>query len=128
MKLKLDENFDVRLVPLLRGEGFEVDTVQAEGLSGAQDERIYHVCRDTGHVLITLDLDFSNPIRFPVEPMEGIVIIRVRRPLLSTIRATLLNALPELRSRSLKGALWIVEPGRIRVHETEEPTGPEESE
>ncbi len=39
MKLKLDENFDVRLVPELLKEGFDADTVIAEGLSGSPDER-----------------------------------------------------------------------------------------
>jgi predicted nuclease of predicted toxin-antitoxin system len=127
MKLKLDENFDVRLVPLLRNEGFDVDTVRDEGLSGARDQTIYEVCRDSQRILVTLDLDFSNPLRFPPEPTEGIVIVRVRRPLLRLIRATLLSALPELKSGSVKGALWIVEPGRIRVHEPREETGAEES-
>lgn len=31
MKLKLDENFDIRLVPLLVAEGFDADTVVSEG-------------------------------------------------------------------------------------------------
>jgi hypothetical protein len=33
MKIKLDENFDVRLVPLLAAEGHDVDTVTSEGLA-----------------------------------------------------------------------------------------------
>ena len=36
MKLKLDENFDLRLVSLLVAEGYEVDTAPSEGLSGHQ--------------------------------------------------------------------------------------------
>lgn len=117
MRLKLDENFDVRLVPLLEHEGFDVDTVRDESLSGARDETIYQACRDSRRVLVTLDLDFANPLRFPPEPTEGIVIVRVPRPLLSLIRSTLLSALPEVKSNPPKGALWIVEPGRIRIHE-----------
>jgi predicted nuclease of predicted toxin-antitoxin system len=65
MKLKLDENFDRRLVPLLAAEGHDVDTVRAEGLSGSDDTAIYAACQATGWALITLDLDFSNPLRFP---------------------------------------------------------------
>ena len=38
MKLKLDENFDPRLVPELEAVGFEVDTVPSEGLSGSPDQ------------------------------------------------------------------------------------------
>ncbi len=64
MKIKLDENFDARLVPLLAAEGHEVDAVRGEGLSGSDDHRIYATCLATGRVLITLDLDFANPFRF----------------------------------------------------------------
>jgi len=128
MRLKLDENFDVRLAPLLRDEGFDVDTVRDESLSGARDETIYQACRDSRRVLVTLDLDFANPLRFPPEPTEGIVIIRVPRPLLTLIRATLLSALSALKSGALKGGLWIVEPGRIRIHESRDVTDAEEHE
>jgi len=38
MRFKLDENFDLRLVPLLAQGGHDVDTVRAEGLSGSPDE------------------------------------------------------------------------------------------
>jgi predicted nuclease of predicted toxin-antitoxin system len=117
VKIKLDENFDVRLVPLLAEGGHDVDTVQAEGLAGSADESIYEACRADGRTLITLDLDFANPFRFPPAPTEGIVVVRPPRPILSAIRATLVSVLGELRSRSLTGVLWIVEPGRIRVYE-----------
>ncbi len=64
MELKLDENFDTRLVPELLKEGFDVDTVIAEGLAGSPDETIYDTCKAVGRTLVTLDLDFSNPLRF----------------------------------------------------------------
>ena len=116
MKIKLDENFDVRLVPVLRAEGYEVDTVLSEGLSGRDDDTIYATCRSNGRVLITLDLDFSNPFRFPPDVTEGIIVVRPPRAVLPAIQATLVSVLPLLRTQPLKGMLWIVEAGRIRVH------------
>ena len=68
MKFKLDENFDVRLIPLLADGGHDVDSVPAEELSGSADEVIYEVCRTTGRTLITLDMDFANPFRFRPDP------------------------------------------------------------
>ncbi|WP_165225182.1 DUF5615 family PIN-like protein [Aquisphaera insulae] len=117
MKIKLDENFDIRIVPLLIAEGFDVDTVRDEGLAGSDDETVYETCRAAGRVLMTLDLDFANPLRFPPEHTEGVIVVRPPRPLLPAIRATLLSVLPQLRTQLLKGALWIVEPGRIRIHD-----------
>jgi predicted nuclease of predicted toxin-antitoxin system len=116
MRFKLDKNLDVQLaVPLGEG-GHDAETVLSEGYSGRGDEAIYEACLQERRTLITLDLDFANPVRFPPSPTEGIVVVRPPRPVLAQIRATLTAALPYLKSRSLKGRLWIVEPGRIRVY------------
>lgn len=123
MRIKLDENFDPRLVPVLQSHGFDVDTILSERLSGASDEMVYATCQKLGRALITLDLDFSNPFRFPPEDTEGIVVVRPPRPVLSAIRATLLSVMPQLKTLPLKGMLWIVEPGRIRIHDPDEPQG-----
>ena len=122
MKFKLDENLDLRIVPLFAARGHDADTVLAEGLSGSTDEQIYATCRDTARTLITLDLDFSNPFRFPPTPTQGIVVVRPPRPVFSAIQATLLSVLLELQTRSLAGRTCIVEPGRIRVYDPHEPT------
>ena len=111
MRFKLDENFDIRLVPLLAQGGHDVDTVRDEQLSGSPDETIYEWCRDSGRTLITLDLDFASPFRFPPDGTEGIIVIRPPRPVLPAIRATLESVLAELTSKRLTGVLWIVEPG-----------------
>ena len=91
MKIKLDENFDARLVPVLAADGHDVDTVSSEGLAGSDDDTIYATCRAVRRVLITLDLDFSNPFRFPPDDTEGIIVVRPPRPILPAIRATLVR-------------------------------------
>ena len=48
MKIKLDENFDARLVPVLAADGHDVDTVSSEGLAGSDDDTIYATCRALG--------------------------------------------------------------------------------
>ena len=126
MKFKLDENFDLRLAAVLAEGGHDVDTVRDEQLSGSDDETIYQTCRTEDRVLITLDLDFSNPLRFPPGPTEGIVVVRPPRPTLPMVRATLKSALAQIKSGNLKGALWIVEPGRVRAYDPHRgPSGPQ---
>ncbi len=117
MRFKLDENLDPRLGSAFEAAGHDVDTVLAEGLSGATDDAVFEACQDAGRALVTLDLDFSNPLRFPPDATEGIIVIRPPRPILTAVRATLLSVLPQLGGLPLKGRLWIVEPGRIRVHD-----------
>jgi predicted nuclease of predicted toxin-antitoxin system len=64
MRLKLDENLDVRLAPWLASMGHDVETVRSEVLSGAPDEEIFTVAAREERCLVTLDLDFSDPLRF----------------------------------------------------------------
>jgi len=100
--------------------GQEAKTVLEEGLSGRSDEAVYAVCLAERRALITLDLDFSNPIRFPPAISEGIVILRPPRPVIHTIRTLLQDILPQLTSRAVRGKLWIVEPGRLGEYDPSE--------
>jgi hypothetical protein len=61
--------------------------------------------------LITLDLDFTNPIRFPVADTVGIIVLRPSRPLLGLIHYVL-SQVPMLLQRE---RLRIIEPGRLRI-------------
>ena len=92
MKFKLD----VHLLARLAAGGHEADTILAQRLSGQADEVIYEACCKSGHVLITLDLDYSNPLRFPPELTQGIVVLRPPQPVLPILRSLLASALSEL--------------------------------
>jgi predicted nuclease of predicted toxin-antitoxin system len=120
VRFKLDENLDVRLAPLLAAGGHDADTVRDQALSGASDRQLYDRCRQERRTFVTLDLDFANPFLFPPEPAAGIIVLRPPKPLLPMIRATLTTALTEILTGNVEGALWIVEPGRIRVHQRAE--------
>ncbi len=87
-------------------------------MNGAADERIYEHCRDEGRVLVTLDRDFGHTLRFPPEATAGIVVLECRgRVSPATILARLTEFAGLLRTRPIDRELWIVEPGRVRIHE-----------
>ncbi len=65
MKFKVDENLPVEAADLLRADGHEADTVQEEGLAGAEDEALSERIRLEGRAIITLDLDFSDIRAYP---------------------------------------------------------------
>ena len=116
MRFRLDENLDVRLADLLTEGGHDTATVLSERLSGRSDESIYETCLSERRTLVTLDLDFANPLRFPPAATEGIAVLRPQRAVLPAIRQTLAAAQSRLKDETIKGSLWIVEPGRIRVY------------
>ena len=123
MKFKLDENLDVRLAAVMQAKGFEGDTVLSEALSGTSDEGLFEFCKTTDRVLITLDLDFANPFRFPPGSASGIIVLRPQSANISQVRSLLFQALARLNEESIKGRLWIVEPARVRVYVPEDEQG-----
>jgi len=67
-----------------------------------------------------LDLDFANVLRFPPNQTSGIVVIRMpRNPSLSALEQLVRQLLQEVDRMSIDEKLWIVEMGRIRVHQSD---------
>ena len=120
MKFKLDENFGTRTQQLFLAAGHDVSTVGSQKLCGCPDRQLFEICGREGRCLVTLDVDFGDVTRFPPDRGAGIVVLRLPRnptlPILESLVDTLLRALGD---RPLVGRLWMVEPGRIRVHQTE---------
>ena len=118
MKFKLDENLGPRIQRLFQAHGHDAQSVPDEKLQGCPDEQLYEVCRSEGRCLITLDLDFADVTRFPPSGLLGIAVIRTpgttSTALLERLAIQLLDAL----SRDyIENRLWIVEAGRVRIHD-----------
>jgi len=119
MKFKLDENFGTRTQNIFRLAGFDVQTVGEEGLHGITDSRLFEVCRREHRCLVTLDLDFSNILRFPPGRSYGIVIVRVPvNPSLNLLEEIIRRFLKAAVERPIGRELWIVESDRIRIHQS----------
>jgi predicted nuclease of predicted toxin-antitoxin system len=120
MRFKLDENFGTRTTRLFAQAGHDVQTVRQERLEGANDELIFKRCCDEERCLVTLDLDFANVLRFPPQTSSGIVVVRVpRNPGLLLLEDLIRQFLNALEQTAIGKSLWIVETGRIRIHQTQ---------
>jgi len=120
MRFKLDENFGTRTQQLFRAAGHDVQTVRGQGLPGCSDQLLYETCRAEQFCLVTLDLDFADVTRFPPDRTKGMVVIRVpQNPSLDLLERLVHQLLQALERMSVERSLWIVEPGRIRIHQTE---------
>jgi predicted nuclease of predicted toxin-antitoxin system len=78
MKIKLDENIGRRGIELLKAAGHDVLTVRDQGLQGAHDEALFKVCAEEERVLLTLDHDFGQVLRFSPEQSAGLVVLEPR--------------------------------------------------
>ena len=120
MKFKLDENFGGRTQRIFVAAGHDVQTVRDESLQGASDQQLYDLCCAEQRCLVTLDLDFAYVTRFSPKKASGIVVIRVpRNPSLALLERLVRQFLQAAAQMTVEKNLWIVEVGRIRVHQSE---------
>ena len=80
MKIKLDENLPACLASRLAEFGHDVQTVRDEGLSGADDARVWEAAQGEKRFLITQDLHFSDARRFEPGTHAGILLVRLQEP------------------------------------------------
>ena len=121
MKLKLDESLGQRGRQMIAAAGHDVASVADQGLEGSLDGDLLEYCRAEGRCLVTLDLEFANPLVFLPSRYPGIAVLRIPQKASATDLLMLIETLMEaLKSEVLIGKLWIVEIGRIRVYEEED--------
>lgn len=121
MKLKLDENFGRRCLDILSNASHDVTTIASQHMSGATDEAVIQACHSESRCLVTLDLDFSNPLRFQPADYSGIAVIRLSgRATYTELLAAVSTFAKALETESIGGRLWIVEIGRIRIYRPED--------
>jgi len=106
---------------MIAAAGHDVASVADQGLEGSLDGDLLEYCRAEGRCLVTLDLEFANPLVFLPSRYPGIAFLRIPQKASATDLLMLIETLMEaLKSEVLIGKLWIVEIGRIRVYEEED--------
>ena len=111
----VDENTSRTLVPALRVAGYTAMHVYDVGLQGHPDTDVYAYAQAHEQTIITGDLDFANITQYP-PPHFGIIALRIPNNIATAdLIQEVQNALSALSGQELADALFIVEPGRIRV-------------
>lgn len=115
MKFKLDENLPASAAALLTKFGHDVDTVAAEGLTGAPDPDVVAAATAAGRVLITLDRGVGDVRAYPPGSHAGIVVLRLTDQSAQAVG----DAIAELADwdglEALAGAVAVLQRGMLRI-------------
>ena len=118
MKLKLDENLGRRPAQLLRERGQDVTSAVGQGLGGASDRALIEACRAERRCLVTIDLEFANPLIFKPSTYAGIAVLRLpSKPDYHDLLGAVETLAGMLDRSPVEGRLWIVQRGRVREYQ-----------
>lgn len=101
--------------------GHDVATVAGQQMAGATDADLLSACVAEDRVLVTLDLDFANPLRHDPTSTPGIAVLRVPdlpgRSHLLRAATVLCDALTRA---DISARLWVVSETRVRQYEPDD--------
>lgn len=115
LTVKLDENLGRLHMEYLRRCGYEADRVHDQGLSGASDEAVWERAVAEGRFLITLDLGFSDILRFQPGTHPGILLVRARSKSRGEVLAVLERVTKEHPLETLRGCLAVADRDLTRI-------------
>jgi hypothetical protein len=108
MKILLDENFPLALVPTLRENGYEAEHIILLQLRGTSDITIAHRLNNEDLLFLTEDQDFlelplSKAVKILLSGLEGKAFRSVRRRGVNCLGDSSATSLTTLRSEVIQG-------------------------
>jgi predicted nuclease of predicted toxin-antitoxin system len=95
--------------------GFDVKSVKEEGWDGKDDAELLQIAHAKDRVILTLDKDFGNLLRFPLQTHCGVVLLQMRLQHPSIVNNRLQQVLPSLAAQDLRNTLVIVRELTVRI-------------
>ena len=119
MRIKLDENLPVRLAGHLERLGHDTDTVADEGLTGANDARVWEAAQQEKRFFVTQDLDFSDLRRYAPGRHLGVLLVRLRDPGREALYLRVRSLFDEEQVENWVGCFVVVTEHKIRIRRPE---------
>ena len=116
MRLLFDENLSAVSANWARSAlGVNVVDARTAGLGRSADAGVRKFAIETDRILVTLDGDFANLVRFSPADTLGIIWLRARPPTETSIRFLLGKWLHKLSEINLRDRLAVVEADELRI-------------
>lgn len=112
MKFKLDENLPASAAAVLTSHGHDIDTVSAEGLTGAPDPEVVAAAAHAGRILISLDRGMGDIRSYPPGSHVGIIVLRLADQSAASVTSAI-NDLADLGN--LTGTVAVLQRGLLRI-------------
>jgi hypothetical protein len=110
-----------RCAELLLSAGHNIATVSGQNLRSLTDKELLETCRTDKRCLVTLDLEFGNPLIFRPTDYEGIAVLRLPpKPKPDDLIDAIRTLIGGLGQKEIRGKLWIIQRRRIREYQPEE--------
>ncbi len=112
----VDANLSARVVTVFNDIGFRSDYVNDNTeLCHESDEIIFDYAVKNKAIIVTQDLGFTNPLRFDLKKLSGLIIIRFpNQILISTITEKLSRLIKDFKEEDFLNHIIIIEPGSVR--------------
>ena len=115
MKIKLDENLPRRAGSILTAAGYDVDSVEEEGLAGADDPTVSEAATADKRLVITMDRGFGDIQRYPPGSHAGILVLRVDDQSAVSVVDTLSRLVASTDLADLRRCVAVFRNGDLRV-------------
>lgn len=118
MKILADENLYEPIIDFLKETKNEVFSIRDEGLSGITDEKLYKIACENEMLIITMDKDFTNILRFPPHKCDGIIVLKIYKKSVQETLQIFKKFFNNLKISDIKKNLCIITPDTIKIRKT----------
>ena len=115
MRFLADENIFPHVITALRKLGHDVKSILESGLSQTTDDKIIDLATREERTIITFDKHFGDILRYPPRNSPGIILIRIRPPLLDDIFNAFENLFKNYHADSFEGKLIVLSKSGYRI-------------
>lgn len=118
MRFLIDENLPSAVVGIFTKRGFAGEAVaDLPELRGKSDEVIFDYASKYNAIIVSQDLDFTNPLRFDLRRVRGLILLRFPNEIsMAKIWDEVVHLTEPLQEQDFYN-LIIIEPGSLRMRE-----------